>query len=158
MLFPVAVVLGLAAPVLVLTGITSPPATLTHPAIGVAGLVLAVAGVVLVLVAQAQMGTSWRIGVDEGERTTLVTDGLFHHVRNPIFTGMGAVAAGMLLMVPTMAALLALACLVAALEIQVRVVEEPYLRRTHGPEYAAYAAGSGRFLPTLKGRGTTRTG
>jgi hypothetical protein len=113
--------------------------------------VLAVAGVALVLVAQAQMGSSWRIGVDEGEQTALVTDGLFRHVRNPIFTGMGPVAAGTMLMVPTPAALLALACLVVALEIQIRVVEEPYLRRTHGAAYATYTAGSGRFLPKVRG-------
>ena len=33
------------------------------------------------------------------------------------------------------------------LELQVRAVEEPYLLRTHGDAYRAYAARVGRFLP-----------
>lgn len=41
-----------------------------------------------------------------------------------------------------------------ALELQVRVVEEPYLLRTQGPEYASYALRVGRFLP---GAGRLRT-
>jgi protein-S-isoprenylcysteine O-methyltransferase Ste14 len=111
------------------------------------GLVLGVAGLVVVLLAQQTMGASWRIGVDDSERTELVTAGLFGWVRNPIFTGMAAVSAGMVLMVPTLIAALALACLVAAIQVQVRVVEEPYLARTHGEPYLSYAASAGRFLP-----------
>jgi hypothetical protein len=75
-------------------------------------------------------------------------------VRNPVFTGMAVVSAGMVLMVPTLVALLALACLVTAVQVQVRVVEEPYLRRVHGDAYRRYAASAGRFLPGL-GRWTT---
>jgi protein-S-isoprenylcysteine O-methyltransferase Ste14 len=149
-LFPLAVLAGLATPLLALADIT-PPA-LTHPAIAGVGVVLAVAGLGVVLLAQAAMGTSWRIGVGENERTELVTRGLFSRVRNPIFTGMSGVCAGMALMVPTPAALFALACLVAAVQIQVRVVEEPYLHRVHGESYLRYAASTGRFLPGL-GRG-----
>ena len=44
------------------------------------------------------------------------------------------------------------ALLVTALEIQVRVVEEPYLARTHGDAYRSYAERTGRFVPGL-GRG-----
>jgi protein-S-isoprenylcysteine O-methyltransferase Ste14 len=146
-LFPVALLAGVAAPVLALAGITPPG--LTHAAIAGVGLVLAVAGLVIVLLAQATMGASWRIGVDENERTELVTRGLFSRVRNPVFTGMAAVCAGVVLMVPTLVAFIALVCLVAALQIQVRVVEEPYLRRVHGEAYLRYAASAGRFLPGL---------
>lgn len=142
-------VLGLTAPVLVLTGTTPPPAALTHPAIPATGLALALAGLVVVLAAQSAMGTSWRIGVDDTERTELVTSGLFGWIRNPIFTGMAAVSAGDLLMVPTLVAALALISLVTAVQIQVRLVEEPYLHRVHGPGYARYAAGAGRFLPAI---------
>ena len=34
------------------------------------------------------MGRSWRIGVEEGERTDLVTGGPFAIVRNPIYASM----------------------------------------------------------------------
>lgn len=41
----------------------------------------------------------------------------------------------------------ALVVLVAALEVQVRLVEEPYLRATHGPAYDSSRARVGRFVP-----------
>ena len=156
-LFSAALLLGLAAPVGVITGITPPLGLLVHPAVAVAGLVLGVVGVVVVLLAQAAMGASWRIGVDHGERTELVTAGLFGRVRNPIFTGMAAVAAGVALMAPTVPAILALVCLVAAVQIQVRVVEEPYLARIHGTPYRRYAASAGRFLPGIGRIGEDRS-
>ncbi len=36
-----------------------------------------------------------------------------------------------------------------ALEIQVRLVEEPYLQRVHGEAYRRYAARTGRFMPWI---------
>jgi protein-S-isoprenylcysteine O-methyltransferase Ste14 len=42
---------------------------------------------------------------------------------------------------------------VAALELQVRRVEEPYLRDKHGAAYRGYTASVGRFIP---GVGLTR--
>jgi protein-S-isoprenylcysteine O-methyltransferase Ste14 len=36
-----------------------------------------------------------------------------------------------------------------ALELHVRLIEEPYLQRIHGEEYAAYATQVGRFLPGI---------
>jgi protein-S-isoprenylcysteine O-methyltransferase Ste14 len=45
--------------------------------------------------------------------------------------------------------LLGAGALFAALELQTRAVEEPYLLRTHGEAYAAYAARVGRFVPGL---------
>jgi len=148
-LFPAAVLLGLAAPVLVLTGATPPLGALAHPVVAGAGLVVGAGGLVVVLLAQQAMGASWRIGVDDSERTELVTSGLFGWVRNPVFTGMAAVSAGVALMAPTLIAALALACLIAAVQIQVRVVEEPYLTRIHGEPYRRYAASAGRFLPGI---------
>jgi hypothetical protein len=43
--------------------------------------------------------------------------------------------------------LIGLATLVVALEVQVRGVEEPYLRVTHGEGYRRDEASVGRFLP-----------
>ena len=53
----------------------------------------------------------------------------------------------MALMVPNVIALLGVVLLTVALELQVRVVEEPYLLRVHEQAYAAYAARTGRFVP-----------
>ncbi|GAA2474051.1 isoprenylcysteine carboxylmethyltransferase family protein [Streptomyces thermolineatus] len=142
-LFAAALLGGAAAPVAELAGLP----TAAAPAVRWTGLVVALAGVAATSAAQTNMGTSWRVGVDAGERTTLVTGGLFAHVRNPVFTAMVLTAVGLALMVPNPVSLLALACLVVAVRLQVRVVEEPYLKAVHGTAYEAYAARTGRFLP-----------
>lgn len=113
------------------------------------GGLLALVGIVGGLVAQQGMGSSWRVGVDESEKTALVTDGLFAWVRNPIFTFMLLSAAGFLLLVPNVLVLLGCVLTVAGIEAQVRVVEEPYLLKTHGRTYEAYAARVGRFFPGM---------
>lgn len=119
------------------------------PVLAAVGLVLAVAGFAGVLVAQEGMGASWRTGVDEAERTKLVTGGAFARVRNPIFTTMLTAQLGFALLVPTWLALTALACLAAAVQLQVRVVEEPHLLRAHSAAYRDYAAHTGRYLPGI---------
>jgi protein-S-isoprenylcysteine O-methyltransferase Ste14 len=146
-LFAAALVLGAAGPALALTGtVTAPrwPEVLPW-----AGLVVTVVGFLGVLASQAGMGASWRIGVDATERTELVTTGAFAVVRNPIFTAMLTTLVGLTLMVPTVVSATAWLCLLAAVELQVRRVEEPYLLATHEQDYAAYAATVGRFLPGL---------
>ncbi|MFE6925420.1 methyltransferase family protein [Nocardia sp. NPDC057663] len=64
---------------------------------------------------------------------------------------MAATFLGLALLVPNPLALGGLATSLAAIEIQVRCVEEPYLHRVHGDQYADYAARTGRFLP-VRGR------
>jgi protein-S-isoprenylcysteine O-methyltransferase Ste14 len=147
-LFAAALLLGVAGPSAGIAGMAPVP-PLDHPVVLAAGLVLAVAGIAGVLAAQAAMGASWRVGVDPGERTALVTEGIFALARNPIFTAMAATSLGMAAMVPNPAALAAAAVLVAAVEVQVRAVEEPYLSRVHGAAYQAYAARVGRFWPGI---------
>ena len=93
------------------------------------------------------MGSSWRIGVDHAERTELVTSGPFALSRNPIFAAMIPTSLGLGLMVPSGVAPVGVAALLVALELQVRIVEEPYLRRVHGASYADYATRVGRFVP-----------
>jgi protein-S-isoprenylcysteine O-methyltransferase Ste14 len=145
--FTLALLLGAAAPILALLDVVEPIGALDTTAAHVAGLVFGIGGIGLTFYAQMAMGTSWRIGVDPAERTELVTAGPFGLVRNPIFAAMLPTALGLTLLVPSWVALLGLAGLVVALELQVRVVEEPYLLRAHGDSYAEYAALVGRFFP-----------
>ena len=148
-LFVVALVAGLAAPILQLAGVLDPIEALDGEMGYAAGLGLYGGGLVTTLVAQFAMGDSWRIGVDERDRTELVTSGPFSSVRNPIFAGMIPVGVGLALLAPNVVAVVAVVALIAALEIQTRLVEEPYLLRAHGDEYARYAARVGRFFPLV---------
>jgi protein-S-isoprenylcysteine O-methyltransferase Ste14 len=144
-LFGLAVVLVAAAPLLTLAGVVDagPPA----PPRAIAGVVAFAAGLAGTVWAQRTMGASWRIGVDPAERTGLVRGGPFGRVRNPIFSAMVLAVAGLVLLVPGPVAPAAAVVLVVAIELQVRVVEEPYLDRVHGAAWRDYAARTGRFVP-----------
>jgi protein-S-isoprenylcysteine O-methyltransferase Ste14 len=108
-----------------------------------------ITGLVGTLLAQVDLGKSWRIGVDPSERTDLVTDGAFGVVRNPIFSAMATFAIGAALALGTKTAWLAGIAMIGAVEAQVRLVEEPYLSGLHGDSYAAYRERVGRFVPGL---------
>jgi protein-S-isoprenylcysteine O-methyltransferase Ste14 len=148
-LFTAALVTGLAAPLADLGGLAEPIGALDHAGAAMAGIVVAVIGITGTVATQLAMGDSWRVGVDATERTALVTAGPFRVVRNPIFTAMGVTAVGLALMVPNAVALAGLTLLALALELQVRVVEEPHLRETHGAAYQGYATRVGRFVPAI---------
>jgi len=138
--------------VLAVLGLVAAPVAATlgpaHP-VGlvrlVAGIVAFVVGLGLTIVAQLAMGDAWRIGVDPSERTQLRTTGPFAWCRNPIFTGTATAALCLAVWFPW--ATVAWALLVIAFEVQVRRVEEPYLRSVHGEAYERYCARTGRFLP-----------
>jgi protein-S-isoprenylcysteine O-methyltransferase Ste14 len=130
-----------------LLGLVPPIAWLDRPAPHALGALLVGAGTESTVVAQLHMGESWRIGVDASEVTPLVRRGLFAHVRNPIYTGMLSAALGFVLLTPSQLAVANWLLLAAAIELQVRVVEEPYLLRSHGQAYEAWAREVGRFVP-----------
>jgi protein-S-isoprenylcysteine O-methyltransferase Ste14 len=146
-LLTIAVLLGIAGPVLQLSHALSPVAALDGGVADVLGAVLAALGIAGTVAAQFAMGDAWRIGVDASERTELVSDGPFSIVRNPIFAAMIPAFTGVALLAPNAATIAAAVVLVAALELQTRLVEEPYLAAVHGERYAVYAAKAGRFLP-----------
>src|SRR4051794_24459302 len=66
-----------------------------------AGALLLFGGTALMVVAQLHLGASWRIGIEEGARPGLVTDGLYRVSRNPIFLGMFLTLAGLVVLQPT---------------------------------------------------------
>lgn len=148
-LFVAAVVLGLLAPAAQLARLLTPIAVLDGWAVRIVGGMLAITGIVATVTAQQAMGASWRIGVDRQETTTLITSGPFALARNPIFTAMITAVIGLMLLAPNALALAALVALIVGVQLQVRVVEEAYLLRTHGEVYLTYAGRVGRFLPGI---------
>jgi protein-S-isoprenylcysteine O-methyltransferase Ste14 len=138
-----------AAPALDLAGALAAAEMLESPLVQAAGVACLALGFWLTVRAQLDMGASWRIGVEAGEVTGLVTHGVFRAVRNPIFTGMILVAVGVALLVPNAAAFAGLFLLALALEVHVRYVEEPHLLAVHGDRYRRYADSAGRFVPRV---------
>jgi len=115
-----------------------------------AGAFLCLAFMSLLLLAQGQMGASWRMGVDASARPGLVTNGLFGVCRNPIYTLAIFWLMSFCLMVPTWVSVVAFCWATVSLR---RLVarEEAYLLQTYGDEYRAYMARVGRFLPWSSG-------
>ena len=145
--FVVALVVAVAGPLLQLSGAIVPLPGLQIEGIQIAGIALAVLGIVLTVWAQLDMGDSWRVGVDANETTALVHTGMFGRVRNPIYTAMLTFDFGIALVTPNFVTFAGLILAVTALELQVRRVEEPYLRDQHGAAYRDYTASVGRFVP-----------
>lgn len=139
----------LVSPACSLIGLDSPLSGFDRPLVRVLGLLLAGSGIGLTVLAEIQMGDSWRVGVDPSEATALVRHGLFGYVRNPIYSGMLLYALGLLCLVPGPGAAAAVAILVLGIQVQVRGVEEPYLARRHGQAYHDYARVAGRFVPRI---------
>jgi protein-S-isoprenylcysteine O-methyltransferase Ste14 len=136
-------------PFLILLGVLEPIAALDTTVVHALGFALAIAGMFLTFGAQMAMGDSWRVGVEPGERTDLVTSGPFRIIRNPIFGAIIPVGIGLTLLVPTVPSFLGLAAIATGLELQVRGVEEPYLLDAHGDAYRQYASRVGRFVPGI---------
>lgn len=145
-IFALALVTGFAAPVAEIAGYE--PMT-THSWLRGLGVIVAAIGIMATFLAQLNMGSEWRIGVDTDEQTGLVTHGAYRAIRNPIFTAMIVAAIGLAMMVPNPVSIAATIFLVVAIELQVRFVEEPHLDRLHGDEYRSYASHAGRLVPRL---------
>jgi protein-S-isoprenylcysteine O-methyltransferase Ste14 len=149
LLFIGGMAMGVTSPILVLGDHLDTIYALDVDALHAIGIALSAVGGLAVFGAQLGMGESWRIGVSDEERTDLVTGGWFSICRNPIYTSMIVGWLGLALIVPTWLAIAAVLTIAAGLELQVRFVEEPYLLRTHGDEYRAYASRVGRFVPGI---------
>lgn len=91
----------------------------------------------LLLIAQAQMGNSWRIGIDQAHSTTLVRHGLFRYSRNPIFLSMRVTLLGLCLLLPSVLTVVLLVAGEILMQVQVRL-EEAHLSNLHGDAYDAY--------------------
>lgn len=131
----------LLAPVFFSFHVATVAPTLEWMAVGLGGL-----GIVVTLTAQLQMGQSWRIGVDPGETTSLVTHGLYAKSRNPIYFGIALYWVGMSISFPHWGMWLCALLSWISIEVIVRKIEEPYLRRLHGEKFDAYVERTNRYL------------
>lgn len=126
-------------------GYLAPIAWLESDVLRDIGVMLLALALIWVLIAQAHMGTSWRIGIDTENETSLVTHGVFRFSRNPIFLGMRFNLFGLFLVLPN--ALTLLLWLLGDVSIQIQVfLEEDHLRQQHGTAYDRYCAATPRYL------------
>ena len=100
---------------------------------------------VCIFIAQLQMKDSWRIGIDEDNKTELVTNGLFQYSRNPIFLGVILSNLGLFLIIPNLGTLLVLTLSYFSIQIQIRL-EEEFLQNQFGNDYVNYCKSVRRWF------------
>jgi len=98
---------------------------------------LLILSLIIVWVAQSQMKKSWRIGIDDKNRTELITQGLFSISRNPIFLGIMVANMGLFLIIPNAFTLLIVSLSAVSINTQIRL-EESFLEKTHETRYTDY--------------------
>jgi protein-S-isoprenylcysteine O-methyltransferase Ste14 len=117
-----------------------------------AGLALIVVGLVLVVWTVGLFGTVGQGTLAPWDPTeTLVLQGPYRHVRNPMISGVGFVLAGEAVALGSGPLFLWLAAFSGLNGLYIPLVEEPGLRRRFGAEYDAYAAHVPRWRPRLRG-------
>ena len=118
-----------------------------RPVLGWLGLVVLVAGLVLFRVTHKQLGRNWSITLETRATHKLITGGLYHYVRHPMYFSFLVWAAAQALLLPNfvggLAGLAGLAILVGY-----RIGrEERLMIETFGEEYRAYMRRTARILP-----------
>ena len=144
---------------LILTWIAQPwlQVTSSNPTaarqLGSGFVVIAFIGAALCMIATAatfscwrEMGKSWRIGIDPGEKTQLVFTGAYRFVRHPIYALAILLITGTLATTPTPTMLAITLLHSVMLQYEARR-EEAYLLEKHGDTYADYCRRVGRFFP-----------
>jgi protein-S-isoprenylcysteine O-methyltransferase Ste14 len=109
------------------------------------GLILIHSSLIWVGIAQYQMSNSWRIGIDEKNKTELVTKGIFSVSRNPIFLGMIISVLGLFLIIPTALSFCLLVTTYFIIQIQIRL-EEDFLEKQHSQTYINYKLKTKRLI------------
>jgi protein-S-isoprenylcysteine O-methyltransferase Ste14 len=110
-----------------------------------AGWTLLLVSLIIITIAQANMGRAWRIGIDHTNTPMLAREGLFGWSRNPIFLGLRINLLGLFLILPNAATLAIWLVGEALMQVQVRL-EEEHLARTFGDTYADYQATVRRWV------------
>ena len=124
---------------------TSPIQFLDNYWLKMAGVILSAIAFIWIVVAQSNMKTSWRIGIDNEEKTTLIKTGLFKHSRNPVFFGLVISAVGFFLILPNAVTLCIALLSYYSISVQIRL-EEQYLKSKHQEEYLNYKRDVRRWI------------
>lgn len=109
------------------------------------GTALLAVALIWVALAQAAMGTDWRMGVDDRHDGELLTSGLFARSRHPVYTGARVTLFAQLLVIGSWPALCLWVVSELLAQLQARFEEEAMAAR-HGTRYREYCATVRRWL------------
>ena len=114
----------------------------------IVGAAMAAVALVATIECWKRMGRNWRMAVTPGEKTDLVTTGLYRTIRHPIYALSILLVTASAVVLPSWPMIAVALTNVTLVNLKARN-EERHLLAMHGTAYAAYLAGTGRFLPRL---------
>lgn len=109
------------------------------------GFCIGMLGDVIFLISVLCMRDSWRAGIPDKDKTSLVTTGIYRYSRNPAFLGFDLQYIGVLLMYCNLLTAGFTVFAIAMLHLQI-LQEEKYLTRTFGTAYTDYCRNVRRYL------------
>ena len=109
------------------------------------GFVIGLTGDVVFLAAVLCMKDSWRAGIPENDKTSVVTRGIYAFSRNPAFLGFDLMYIGIFLMYANWLTGITSAFAIIMLHFQI-LQEEKYLETVFGKEYTEYKRHVFRYL------------
>ncbi len=109
------------------------------------GWVLLLVSLLFVWFAQGNMREFWRIGIDEENKTELITSGFFSFSRNPIFLGIMLANFGLFLVLPNAFTLLITSLSTISINTQIRL-EAEFLKEEFGNQYTQYQSKVNRWI------------
>lgn len=129
-------------------GITEYIAILDNQLARFLGFFVGLSGLLICRIAQVTIGKSWRVGIDENTKQSLITKGIFKYMRNPTYTGLYLINAGVFIINPTFLYFSWILVFYIMMEFQVRC-EEEYLESQYGQEYLEYCKNTKRYIPMI---------
>lgn len=150
---------GMLLPVAIVLLLIPSPALMANPALaGVIGLVIALLGQ---FIRSANVGLEYIIRGGKDHQVyaeKLVTEGLYSHVRNPMYVANFFLVLGMAIASNSWVFLLLGIPIVLLMHSAIIAAEEDFLRNKFGAEFDAFCARSPRWLPRLSGLVATLRG
>lgn len=110
-------------------------------------------GVIFFVRATMDMRDSWRVGVDETQKTSMITHGVYSISRNPAYVGFDFLFVGAVLSLPNVILAVCSAMVILLLHLQI-LEEERMLPYVFGHAYTQYKAKTPRYLFTWPQRTT----
>ena len=111
----------------------------------IAGIFFALTGDIIFVMAVFTMKDSWRAGIPERDKTTMITSGIYGYSRNPAFLGFDLVYLGLLMMYFNIVLFIFSMFAIVMLHLQI-LQEEKFLQEVFGKTYMDYQSSVMRYL------------
>ena len=113
------------------------------------GLLALCLSAAMLVTAGAELGDSWRMGVEQDAPVRLSRTGIYGSIRHPMYGGGWLALFGMFLLAPNLLFAM-LWCAGSSLVIVLAEREDRELEERLGDEFRDYASRTGRFFPLLR--------